>query len=316
MALAPAAAPCRLTVSGRTRPNSSAAVAGALVIAGLALAGCGGASAHAGRPTATTTRDERPSHIFAAPAGTVGSGAPQPNGTMWLLVRTSKATNIQALDLSTGKITAAVGVSASASSVTELSTGVVAVGTATARAGSVELRNGTTGALARSIPVSGPVRALAAGANGTTLYALVGTAHAEAVEILDTSNGKRTGTIPVSTGSVAVTASPTGSDVYVLGASGDVTDYPAAGGSAASSFPVGAQGVSLAISPDGTTLYVLKGPATSRNVAVVDVATESVEKVLPAPANAEQVVVSADGRTLYDAVGTPSYGNVQAYGLG
>lgn len=288
----------------------------ATVGAALTLAGCGSSSSGHASSIARKITAAKPARIYPAPAGLVSAGAPQPNGTMWLLVHGATAANVQALDLSTGKVTGVVPVSSSASAVTELSTGVLVVGTATAEAGSLELRNGTTGSSSRTIPLSGPVRALAAGANGTTVYALVGTSKAESVEIVDSASGKVTGTIAVSTHSVAVAASPSGSDVYVLGANGTVTDYPVTGGSTAASFPVGSAGVALAVSPSGSTLYVLKGQAADPNVAVVDLATESVGRVLPAPAHAVAVSVAADGSTLYDVVGTSSYGNVQAFSLG
>ena len=48
-------------------------------------------------------------------------------------------------------------------------------------------------------------------------------------------------------------------------------------------------------------------------MAEVNLATESVQQVLPAPANCLQVLVSADGSLLYQLVGTPSYGNIQVF---
>ena len=81
------------------------------------------------------------------------------------------------------------------------------------------------------------------------------------------------------------------------------------------SFPTGDSGRSLALSPDGSTLYVLKNGLTSANVAVVDLATESVRKVLPAPSNCLQVLVSANGNQLYQVVGSASYGNIQVISL-
>ena len=48
-------------------------------------------------------------------------------------------------------------------------------------------------------------------------------------------------------------------------------------------------------------------------MAKVDIATQSVRRVLPAPANSLQVLVSADGSELYQLVGAPSYGNIQVF---
>ena len=80
-----------------------------------------------------------------------------------------------------------------------------------------------------------------------------------------------------------------------------------------SSFRTGDGARSIALSPDGNTLYVLKGPAAAPNVAVVDVATQSVQRVMPAPANCLQILVSANGGELYQMVGTPGYGNIQVF---
>jgi DNA-binding beta-propeller fold protein YncE len=81
------------------------------------------------------------------------------------------------------------------------------------------------------------------------------------------------------------------------------------------SFPVGNSGHSLALSPDGSTLYVLKNGSAPTNVAVVDLATQSVRKVLPAPSNCLQVLVSPSGNQLYQVVGTAGYGNIQVFPL-
>lgn len=256
-----------------------------------------------------------PLHIYPAAAGLRSGGPPQPNGSMWLLVSIPTAANLQSIDLSDGRALGVVPVSAAATAVTELSTGVVAVGTGTATAGSVQLRNGTSGALGRTIALPGPVKALAAGADGVTLYALTGTTRSEAVCIVDTATGKVERTIPVSLGTVSLAAASSGSDIYALADNGQVTDYPATGGGPIASFSVGHSGLAEAMSPDGTALYVLKGTGATRNVAVVEIATESVRKVLPAATGAVGLSVSADGTTLYEVVGTSTYGNVQALPL-
>ena len=46
---------------------------------------------------------------------------------------------------------------------------------------------------------------------------------------------------------------------------------------------------------------------------MVDVATESVRRVLPALANCLEVLVSASGSQLYEVVGTAGYGNIQIF---
>ncbi len=71
----------------------------------------------------------------------------------------------------------------------------------------------------------------------------------------------------------------------------------------------------MAVSSDGASLYVLKGEGAGRNVAVVDLATQAVTSVLPAPAGSVDVVLSPDGSMLYQIVGTPDVGNVQVLRL-
>ncbi len=58
---------------------------------------------------------------------------------------------------------------------------------------------------------------------------------------------------------------------------------------------------------------MLRNVGQDANVAKVSVATQSVRRVLPAPANSLQVFVSADGSELYQLVGTSSYGNIQVF---
>lgn len=287
------------------------------MLAVVAAACGGGSSKPSGAADAGTVKavSVKPAKVFAAPAGLAGAGQPQPNGTMWLLVSATGSKNIQPLDASSGKLLGAVPVSADASSIAELSTGLVALGTATASTGSVELRNGTSGALVRTVAVSAGVKFLAAGSDGTTVFALDGSAKAADVAMIDTQTGHVGATLPVSLGTVAVAPTPSGHNVYALAPNGTIEEIATSGGKATASFSVGHSGRGLAISPDGSQLYVLKGRGAVRNVAVVDTATEAVTEVLPAPVGTVAIALSPNGKTLYDAVGTATYGNVQAYSL-
>ena len=60
---------------------------------------------------------------------------------------------------------------------------------------------------------------------------------------------------------------------------------------------------------------MLKGTGQIANVAVVDVATESVRRVLPAPSHCVEILVSPSGNQLYEVVGTQDYGNIQVFAL-
>ena len=253
--------------------------------------------------------------IFAAPAGLVAAGQPQANGIMWLLSRVGGIADVTPLNLATGKSGGAVPVSSAADSLTELSTATVVVGTATASTGSLELLNGTSGSVSNTIAMSDPVKAVAPGADGTTVYALETAPSAEAIAVVNTSSGKVTTSIPVSSGTVGVVGSVDGSSVYGVQSNGLIAQYAVAGGKPMARFGIGHSGIAAAISPTGSTLYVLKSNGISFNVAVVDLATEKDVTALPAPNNSVGLVISQDASTLYALVGTPAVGNVQSFSL-
>lgn len=234
---------------------------------------------------------------------------------MWLLARVGGVADVTPLNLATSKVGGAVPVSSAADALTELSTGTVVVGTATASTGSIELLNGTSGTLSSTIAMSDPVKAVAAGSDGTTVYALEAAPSAEAIAVVDTTSGKITATIPVSSGTVGVVGSVDGSSVYGVQSNGLISQYAVAGGQPTARFSIGHSGIAAAISPTGTTLYVLKSNGVAFNIAVVDLATERDVTALPAPANSVGLVISQDASTLYALVGTPAVGNVQAYSL-
>jgi DNA-binding beta-propeller fold protein YncE len=163
---------------------------------------------------------------------------------------------------------------------------------------------------------------LAASSNGPQFYALVGTTKVRAVELLAPGAPRAQKSIPVDNRAVAIAPLPDGSGIWVLLSTGTVQEVSAATNHVVTSFATGEQAAALALSPDGKILYVLRAvqelsiaPHVGSNVAVVDLATEQVTHVLPAPAHCVDISISADGRTLYDAVGTSKVGNIQAFAL-
>ena len=98
-------------------------------------------------------------------------------------------------------------------------------------------------------------------------------------------------------------------------APGLVDEIKVAGGQVMAQFQAGRDGRAIAISPDGAALYVLKGTLRVSNIAVMDVATESVRRVLPAPSYCRGLLVSPSGDQLYEVVGTSGYGNIQVFAL-
>jgi DNA-binding beta-propeller fold protein YncE len=221
------------------------------------------------------------------------------------------------LSLTSATVLGEVPLSSSADTVVETANSVIAVGLASGRTGAVELRAGSTGSRAATVPVGGPVVDLAAGQDGNTLFVLDGGAASKSVTLINVAQQKVAGTVGVDLNTVSVVPDPAEDAVYALGGSCTITEVAVAGKHVLGSFSAGGDScLDIAISPDGTTAYVLKGTGgVERNVSVVSLSTESVSQVLPAPANTERLVVSEDGTQLYAIVGTPAYGNVQDIAL-
>jgi len=278
----------------------------------LGAAACGPTpTVHRRRPSPAP----KPLLIIPAPAGMVDGTTPATNGLMWVLAGTGPERTLRQIDVASRSDQGAVPAPSSAVAVAESVTGQLGVGLATGRTGALEIRNGTTGALQATVPVADPVRAVAAGTNGTTFYVLEGTARAASVATVDLPADRVEGVVPVPLLAVAAIPNPGQYALWVLQANGVVSAVALASGKITTQFSIGDSGRALALSPDGSTLYVLKGRGAVRNVAVVALATESVIHVLPASANALDVVLSPDGGTVYDLVGTSTLGNIQAFRL-
>ena len=151
------------------------------------------------------------------------------------------------------------------------------------------------------------------GSDGSTFYVLTTWATSASVTIVNSQNGRKLGNVLVPVNTVSVAPDIQQAALYVLQGNGLVDAIGISGGKIMARFTVGALGRSIALSPDGSTLYVLKGTSAVSNVAVVDVSTESVRRVLPAPSDCRELLVSASGRQLYEVVGTPGYGNIQVF---
>jgi DNA-binding beta-propeller fold protein YncE len=263
--------------------------------------------------TATAGGGVKPQQTFAAPANLMAAAQPQPNGTLWALAGDAAAKGLFEINLATGSGMGSISVSNAARSVTESLDGVVGLALGIGRTGSLELLNGNTGKVIRTVTLGAPARDVIVGSDGTTFYVLNGTSRAASVTVVNSRNGTVRGTIPVPLDTVSIAPDTAGISVYALEPDGTISQIAVAGGKTMSTFPVGSPARSIALSPDGSTLYVLKDAGSSANVAVVNLATRSVRQVLPAPANCLQVLVSADGSQLYQLVGTPSYGTIQVF---
>jgi hypothetical protein len=276
-----------------------------------ALAACSSSGSASGQPAQPAS--VKPLHIFAAPKNLIAAGQPQPNGTFWALAGDAASKGLFDINLANGSGTGSVSVSNAARSVSESLGGVIGLALGTSGTGALELLSGSTGKVVKTIPLGAPARDVIVGSDGATFYVLNGTAKSASVTIVNSRNGGVQGTVPVPLNTVSIAPDSLGVSLYALQPSGRVSQIAIAGGKIMTSFPVGSGARSVALSPDGSTLYALKDTGSGANVAEVNVATESVQQVLAAPANSLQVLVSADGSELYQLVGTPSYGNIQVF---
>lgn len=289
---------------------ATALVPAALLPAAL-LAACGSGSAPA-KPELAATPVISPERIMAAPRSLLAIAVPQANGITWGLAgRGTKG--LYQLDGATGQQLAnGVSVSGSAQSLTESGQGVLGLALGSTRSGALELLDGRTAKRIKTIALPAPARQVVAGRDGT-FYALTAWARSASVSVISSRPGKRPASVPVPADTVSIAPNPAQTALFALQANGLVDEIRIDGGKISSSFPLGDPGISLALSPDGSTLYVLKGTPAVSNVAVIDVATQSVRRVLPSPTDCREVLVSASGKKLYEVVGTDSYGNIQIF---
>jgi DNA-binding beta-propeller fold protein YncE len=281
----------------------------ALVLASGIVA-CGGVSLPHRQPS---TSVPTPTSIIPGPAGLRSGTGPGANGLLWVLAGTGGVRTLQLIDVVSRADRTAVPVPNSAVAVAQSPAGLVGLGLATATAGALEILNGATGAVLATVPVVAPVRAVASAQNGTAFYVLTRGSASASVTTVDIATRTAGFVAPAPLGAVAVVPAPEGSAVWVLRSNGVLAEVGVPGGEVTTQFSAGGSGRALAISPDGSMLYVLKGSGKVRNVAVVDLATESVMRVIPAPADAVGLALSPGGTTLYDFVGTAAAGTIQAF---
>lgn len=290
------------------RRRRGLAASGALTVCALAACSSGGML------PAAPTPSSGPERIVAAPKNLMSAAEPQPNGTIWTLAGDDAARALFEFSLAGGqRPIGSQPVSNAARSIAESLTGMIGVAVGASKAGALELLNGGTGTVWRTIPLGAPARQVVVGSDGSTFYVLNGTPASASVTIVNSANGRTLGTVPVPLDTVSIVPDLQEATIYALEADGTVSQIAVAGGRVMTSFTTGDSARSIALSPDGDTIYVLKGAMTAPNVAVVDVATQSVTRVLPAPANCLQILVSPNGSELYQMVGTPGYGNIQVF---
>lgn len=298
-----------------TRRGAAAAIA--LLSAALVLPACGtsGTSASPAKSTTAASAGTRPERIVPVPKSVLAATEPQPNGTMWALAGSPVSRKLFEFGLPGGQVVGSIPVSNAAQAVAQSLTGTIGLVLGAKNSGALELLDGATAKVIRTVRFTESARDVAIGSDGTTFYVLTGTAADSSVAVVDSENGQVRGTIPVPPDVVSLVPGVQQTTLYVLQRNGRVSEISIAGGKIMASFVVGDSGQSLAISPDGSTLYALKDTAATANVAVVDVATETVRRALPAPSHCLEVLTSASGSQLYEVVGTADYGNIQVFAV-
>jgi DNA-binding beta-propeller fold protein YncE len=145
---------------------------------------------------------------------------------------------------------------------------------------------------------------------------LAGTPTTASVTMVSSRTGRILGSVPMPSDAVSVVPDVPETTLYALERNGLVDQIDITGGKVAARFKAATKddtAQSIALSPDGSTLYVLKKADGVSNIADVNIATEAVRKVLPAPGHCVGVLVSSSGGQLYELVGTAKYGNIQVF---
>ena len=296
--------------SGRRASFAAIVIAAALAGAAAGLAACGtsGHSPHTGASAVL------PEQIIAAPRSLLGASAPQSDGTIWA-VAGHPSVGLFEFGSADGRQRASVSVSRSARSVAETTGGVLGIALGNATSGALQLVASThLSAVRRTVQLPAPAIQVVTAPGSTDFYVLTAWSSSASVSVVSSGSGKVTATVPAPRDAVSLAADPQQHLVYVLQRNGLVDEIALANGHILTSFTVGQPGRSLALSPDGKTLYVLKGTSAVANIAVVDTATEGMQKVLPAPSHCLELLSSPSGRQLYEVVGSASYGNIQVFG--
>jgi hypothetical protein len=253
--------------------------------------------------------------IVPAPSGVVSAASVQPNGTVWVLSGNVASKTLNQIAISTGKQTQAIGVSAAADSVSESPTGLLAIGLATATTGAVEFLNGGSGALVGSVAVGAPVRALAFGVDGITLYVLDGSSSSTSISVINSSTQRTSQTFGAPPDAIGLSPDPSQRSIWTVEASGNVQQTSLMSTKPIQQIPIGGPGIAVALSNSGRSLFVLKGDRTAANIDLIAIAGDKVRQVLPAAANSVGLITAATGSALYDVVGSPQVGNLQAIRL-
>lgn len=297
-----------LSVPSQRRPKT-AAVAVALV---AVVAVCAALYLRATGPSTSSGAVQLPLATYSAPASVVAGTAATSGGLVYVLANTGSAANVQAINTATNTVSQILPVSNASRSVAVSSTGTVAVATAAGTTGSL-LFISKSGVHHGVVALPGPTQQVIAEADGRSFLALVDAKGDFAAVSVNSTTNKVSGVTPLSNLSLSLTVSPDGTTIYDLLSTSVVQLVSVQNGKPFESFSVPTGGRAIALSADGSTLYELKGSSSDNNIAVLNVSTQSVKTVMPAPANCVGIAPSLTSLQVYDFVGTPRYSNVQLF---
>ncbi len=275
------------------------------------LSSCGSQATSAKTPQSKHAT-AKPEKILGVPANSLSLGPLQSNGEIALLAGSEKSMGVFVFNLADSKELSSFSVSNAATSITELPNGVIGVGLANGSAGAVDLYQ-ISGAKVATVPMSGPVIGMSADGNGSTMLVLVGSANVRAVAFLDTNTNQATSSIPLVSNTVSVCMSVGGNYLYGLESGGMMDVYAVSTAQKVGQFRVGHSGISTVMSPSGTQMFVLKGRNGIRNVAVVDLNTESDVRALPAPTGSVSLTTDLAGKSLIELATKSGKSNLQEW---
>ena len=288
-----------------------AAVTG-LTAAALTLAACS-AGSHATTRTKATGDDYglRPQRVLHAPGSMLAATEFQANGVVWALTGPGSAGLFQ-LSPATGQVKSSFSVSDFARSVAESPAGVIALALDTGRSGALQLINAGTRKVTRVVRLPMPAEQVAVGRGSSTFYVLTARAGQARVVIVNGQDGRVTGTVAVPSDVASVVPGSRQATLYAVERNGLLDVIGIRGSKLVAKIRVGSGGgESVALSPDGRTLYVLEQLGGIANIAIVNPAAATVQKVLPAPGTCVQVLVAPDGGHLYEVVRAAGTGSIQ-----
>jgi hypothetical protein len=253
--------------------------------------------------------------IVAAAPDIIALVRPDSKDDTWVLSGSAVVKAITSINLTSGRMLMTVGVAASATDAAESVEGTLAVAVGSGTSGALELYDAADGQLQAQVALAGPAVAVAAGADGGSFWVIEQVAQTRVVVEVSAAGTPLGVAVPVSPNLTDIATFSDKSALWGLLSDGTIEEIALPTGRAITAFSTGGAASVLALSPSGDTAYVLRRALAAPNAAAVDLATQSVTTVYPAPAHSVDMALSADGRRLYFAASTADFGNIQSLEL-